>query len=237
MVRQGAAATDLVVSEQAAKVASLARQLRYEGSTAPDVLENSAREAIRRIGMGIFELGGYLLLLREACPHGQFLPTLERLGLEPRVAQQYMKVTRRFANANSSSHLESVGVKKLAELVVLDDDQVDDLLTLGQTGELSLDDVATMSVKELRSAVRELRQDKTAVEEVVGSLRARARAATPPGAWAMAGRLPARAGASPPPAVFWVAPRSAPCARGRERRFRLPHKPREVGSLRARARA
>ena len=52
-------------------------------STDPAVLENSAQDALRRIGMAVFELGGYLLLLKEACPHGQFLPALERLNFAP----------------------------------------------------------------------------------------------------------------------------------------------------------
>lgn len=167
VVPAAAPGTDVALVEQDARVKALATQLRYEGSTTPDVLENSAREAIRRIGMGIFELGGYLLLLREACPHGQFLPTLDRLGIGNDSAQRYMAVTRRFsANAATSRHLESLGMSKLVELVTLDDDQVDDLLTLGQTGELALDDVATMSVKQLRAAVREERAERKAQEEV-----------------------------------------------------------------------
>lgn len=158
--------TALAVAEQDARVTALARQLNYQGSTAPDVLENGAREAIRRIGMSVFELGAYLLLLREACPHGEFLPTLDRLGMAPRAAQQYMSVSRRFSNAKSNAHLEAAGIAKLAELVALENDQIDELLTRGQTGELALDDVATMSVKELRAAVREARAEHKALEEV-----------------------------------------------------------------------
>jgi hypothetical protein len=153
-------------SAPAATVTALASQLRYEGATDPATLENSAREAIRRIGMGIFELGGYLLMLREACAHGEFIPALERLGLEADSAQRYMAVTRRFANAATSRHLEAAGISKLVALLPLDDDQTEDLLGLGQTGELKLDDVATMSVKQLRAAVREERAERKAQEEV-----------------------------------------------------------------------
>ena len=158
-----AAANQLAVAtlEQNERVNALALLLNYQGSTDPAVLENSAKDAIRRIGMAVFELGGYLLLLRENLQHGMFLPTLERLGLAPRAAQQYMSVTRRFAsNANSSSHLlENFGVKKLVELLVLDNEQLEDLTELGQTGELALDDLGGMSVKELRIAVRKARAE------------------------------------------------------------------------------
>lgn len=173
--RSAAAATELALMSEEHRQATtaLARQLNYEGSTDPGVLENSARAAIRRIGAAIFELGGYLLLLKEACEHGKFLPTLERLNLAPRAAQQYMTVTRRFAsNAKSISYLEGVGVAKLVELSVLDDEQIDDLIELGQTGDLLFDDVDRMSVKELRATVRKGRVESKRKDEVAAELSA-----------------------------------------------------------------
>ena len=58
-----AAANQLAVAtlEQNERVSALAVQLNYQGSTDPAVLVNSAKDAIRRIGMGVFELGAYLL--------------------------------------------------------------------------------------------------------------------------------------------------------------------------------
>lgn len=159
-----AAANQLALAqlEQNKRVTALAQQLSYQGSTDPAVLENSARDAIKRIGMGIFELGAYLLLLKESCERGHFLPALERLGISAAAGQRYMQVTRRFSNAATSRHLEGVGMSKLVELLPLDDEQLDDLTELGQTGELALDDVATMSVKQLRAAVREAKAEKEA---------------------------------------------------------------------------
>lgn len=155
------------LAEQQTRVRTVAQQLKYEGSLNPDALENGARDAIRRINLGVFELGGYLLMLREACGHGSFLPTLERLELEPRVAQQYMQITNRFAVAKTSSHLAALGKSKLMEMLVLDQEQLEEFALTGQTGEFNLDDVATMSVKELRAKLREARQEKTAVEKVL----------------------------------------------------------------------
>lgn len=159
-----AAANQLALARlaQNERITALAQQLNYQGSTDPAVLENSARDAIKRIGMAVFELGGYLLMLREASQHGKFLPILEDLNLAPRAAQQYMSVARRFANTKSISHLEGAGIAKLVELVALNDEQLEELTELGQTGELALDDVATMSVKELRAAIREAKAEKDA---------------------------------------------------------------------------
>ncbi len=161
------AANQLAVihNEQTQQVLALARQLNYNGSTDPAVLENSAKDAIRRIGAGIFELGGYLLLLKEACKHGEFLPALDRLKLEPRAAQRYMTMAQRFANTSTSTHLEAAGMSKLTELLPLDDEQTAELVEFGQTGDLALDDVARMSVKELRAAVYKERH-KSAKREV-----------------------------------------------------------------------
>ena len=156
-----AAANQLAVAtlEQNERVSALAVQLNYQGSTDPAVLVNSAKDAIRRIGMGVFELGAYLLLLKEGCQHGDFVLTLEEVGINHHSAKKYMAMTRRFANGSTSTHLEKLGFSKMAELLPLDDDQVDDLVEEGQTGELSLDDVTRMSVKELRAAVRKERAE------------------------------------------------------------------------------
>jgi len=153
--------------EQNERVTALALQLNYSGSTDLGVLENSAREAIRRIGMTVFELGGYLLMLREGCEHGKFLPVLERLNLAPRAAQHYMLVARRFANTKSISHLADAGIAKLVELIALDNEQLEDLTELGQTGELALDNVSRMSVKELRKAVREAVAEREATDKLL----------------------------------------------------------------------
>ena len=149
----------LATLEQNERVTALALQLNYQGSIDPAALENSAKDAIRRIGMAVFELGAYLLLLKESCAHGQFMPVLTRLKLEERAARQYMQVTRRFSNRQTSADLNALGISKLTEMLVLDDEQLEDLTELGQTGELALDDVSGMSVRQLREAVRKERQE------------------------------------------------------------------------------
>lgn len=149
----------VAILEQNERVSALALQLNYQGSTDPAVLVNSAKDAIRRIGMAVFELGAYLSLLKEGCAHGDFISALEDVGISHPSAKKYMAMTRRFANGSTSIHLEKLGFSKMAELLPLDDDQVDDLVDEGQTGELSLDDVARMSVKQLRAAVRKERAE------------------------------------------------------------------------------
>ena len=98
----------LATLEQNERVTALAHKLNYQGSTDLPVLENSARDAIRRIGMGMFELGAYLSLLKEGCAHGDFISALEDVGISHPSAKKYMAITRRFANGSTSIHLRSV---------------------------------------------------------------------------------------------------------------------------------
>ena len=107
------------------------------------------------------------LLIRETCPHGDFLQRLERLDLQPRAAQRYMQVTSRFSNASTLTHLEGLGKCKLLEMLSLDDEQVEELVQTGETCGLSLDAISTMSVRELRAALRESREEKTATDKVL----------------------------------------------------------------------
>ncbi len=169
LIAAAEAATQLAVidHERTEKVRALATTLHYTGPIHPDALEAVAIEAQRHIHAGLFALGTSLILLRESCEHGDFLDRLDRIGVEPRVAQKSMQLARKFSNAPMSAHLENLGKSKLLELIVLDDEQIDELTTTGQTGELALDDLATMSVKDLRNTIRSLRGDVEAKDAVL----------------------------------------------------------------------
>lgn len=163
-------AQDLAVQQRQAAT-ELARKLGYEGSLEPDALENSAREAIRRLSLGVMEVGAYFLLMREQCAHGEFLERLERLDTEPRVAQQYMQITLRFAsNANAHSHLSALGKTKLLEMLVLDNDEIKQLTNGASVRGVSLDDIDRMSTRELRAALRKEKQDRQRTQQVADEL-------------------------------------------------------------------
>jgi hypothetical protein len=137
-----------------------------------DLIQRDISANMRRSIEACLEVGRGLVVLREACPHGQFTARLDVLGIEARVAQRFMSSARRFSNAASTPLLKAIGNQtKLFEMLVLDDEQIEELELNGQTGELSLDDVASMSVKELRSALRELRAEHDSAEQVRGDLR------------------------------------------------------------------
>lgn len=135
--------------------------------TDPDLIQRDISANMRRSVEACLEVGRGLTVLKAACEHGQFMARLDVLGLNDRVARNFMSATRKFSNRSSTSVLTAAGSQtKLFELLILDDDQVEELELTGQTGELTLDDVAAMSVKELRAKLRELRHELKATEEI-----------------------------------------------------------------------
>lgn len=151
---------------------AVAKQLGYllpADATDPDLIQRDIAANMRRSVEACLEVGKGLTVLKAACPHGNFLARLEVLGVDRKVAAKFMQSAAKFANVSSTRHLtDAIGNQtKLFEMLVLDDEQIEELEQDGHTGSLSLDDVATMSVKELRAAVREAKAEKEASDKLL----------------------------------------------------------------------
>lgn len=168
---QDAQARALSISQHEAAVRAVALQVGYQlpaDCADPDLIQRDISANMRRSVEACLEVGRGLAVLKQACEHGQFMSRLDVLGIETRVAQRFMASAIRFSNAASTPLLAAAGNQtKLFELLVLDDDQVEELTLTGQTGELNLDDIASMSVKELRAALREARAEGKAKDELL----------------------------------------------------------------------
>lgn len=164
------AAPEAAPADRQAMVRAVALRVGYQlpmEAADADLIQRDIAANMRRSVEACLEVGRGLAVLKAACEHGQFMARLDVLGIEPRVAQRFMASAAKFSNAASTPLLKAAGNQtKLFELLVLDDDQVDELVLTGQTGELALDDVATMSVKELRAAVREAKEERKAQEDL-----------------------------------------------------------------------
>lgn len=169
--RSALASLALIAAQQSSAVRAVAQQIGYAlpaDCTDPDLIQRDISANMRRSVEACMEVGKGLRVLKEACAHGNFLARLDVLNIDIRVAQRFMASASRFSNAVSTPLLKAIGNQtKLFEMLLLDDDQIQELELSGQTGELHLDDVATMSVKELRAAVRDVRKEKTATEKVL----------------------------------------------------------------------
>lgn len=165
----GEAAKQLAViqSQQEATVRAVAAQLGYQlpaDCTDPDLIQRDIAANMRRSVEACLEVGRGLTVLKSACGHGNFVARLDVLGIDRKVAAKFMQSATKFSNVSSTRHLtDAIGSQtKLFEMLVLDDEQLEELELTGQTGELKLDDIATMSVKELRAALRETRENAEA---------------------------------------------------------------------------
>lgn len=155
----------------------LAHRLGYQlpaDAIDPDLIQRDIAANMRRSVEACLEVGRGLRVLKEACEHGNFMARLDVLGVEPRVAQRFMQSAVKFSNASSTPLLKAVGNQtKLFEMLVLDDEQIEELELTGATGELSLDDIATMSVKELRAALRKARQEAESTDRLLAEKNAK----------------------------------------------------------------
>lgn len=158
----------LITAQHHSAVRAVATQLGYSlDSVDPDLIQRDIASNMRRSVEACLEVGKGLRVLKEACGHGNFMARLEVLGIDDAVAQKFMQAAKKFANTSTSRLLGTVkNQSTLFEMLVLDDEQLEELELTGQTGELALDDVATMSVKELRAKLRQARTDKQRLLDV-----------------------------------------------------------------------
>lgn len=146
---------------------ALAQDLGYEGSMTVTALEDEIRFYQRRTVEACLELGKRLLLLKELTPHGEFQGRLNNLGINYRTAARFMSASLKFKSDNLSL-LKAAGTQsKLLELVTLDDAEIEALESGESVRGVTLDKIETMSVSELKAALRESRADLEASREAV----------------------------------------------------------------------
>lgn len=174
VVQEGSAAQDelaLLASQQDSQVRAVALKVGYQlpgDSIDPDLIQRDIGINMRRSVEACLEVGRALMVLKEVCQHGSFVQRLDVMNIDHTVAKRFMQAASKFSKGASTHLLKAAGNQtKLFEMLVLDDEQIAEFELTGQTGELTLDDVATMSVKELRSALREAKQDKATDEKLL----------------------------------------------------------------------
>ncbi|CWO41393.1 phage protein [Neisseria meningitidis] len=129
------------------------------------------RQAVRQTMEGMFELGRALIILKEHTDHGRFEQIAKnQFGLGRSETARLMRATQRFATPQmqkAQSKLMDLGKSKLLELLVEDDVTLVELTEGGDINGHTLDDVDRMTVKELRVALRESRENLAAKDEVM----------------------------------------------------------------------
>lgn len=141
-----------------------------------DVWIERAKLATRKTMEGMFELGQSLIVLKEHMTWKQFADVCEVLGMSIRAAQQLVQATQRFATPQMQKALPKLmdlGKSKLLELLVEEDVTLAGLAEGGEVNGMTLDDVDRMTVRELRVALRENREQLAAKDKVLGDKNAK----------------------------------------------------------------
>lgn len=97
-----------------------------------------------------FEIGRRLVYLKETCKHGEYLPKLEEIGIDRRLANEYINFFTRFANVQHVGHL---GIRKMRELLRIPKGSEEEYLN-------KLSDPNEVTAKQLREEIDKLKQEK-----------------------------------------------------------------------------
>lgn len=111
----------------------------------------------------MLEAGKRLAILKECEPHGEFTRIVtDELGLSARTSRLIMQAAIKYSSPKLESKRQTFAVldkTKLFELMAEDDEDLAELAEGGTIAGLTLDDVDRMSVRELRKALREKRDE------------------------------------------------------------------------------
>ncbi|CAH0062868.1 conserved protein of unknown function [Stenotrophomonas maltophilia] len=156
----------------AAGAGQLAKSIGYTGEISLLALTDGIRFYQGRTAEAALEIGKRLLLLKEITPHGQFKSELDHLGFSHRSAIRFMSATLKFSKAPTLALLEKAHISQsnLLELMVLDDEELDALDSGESVNGITLDDVETMSTRQLRAALRETRANADAKDQRITKL-------------------------------------------------------------------
>ncbi|ECB7412549.1 DUF3102 domain-containing protein [Salmonella enterica subsp. enterica serovar Typhimurium] len=114
----------------------------------------------------MLEVGKRLVILKESEGHGNFTSIVtDQLGLAERTARLIMQAALRYTSPALESKRQTFAVldkSKLFELMTEDDESLVELAEGGTVAGLTLDDIDRMSVRELRKALRESKEDLSA---------------------------------------------------------------------------
>lgn len=114
-------------------------------------------------------VGGLLLQLKTVTRHGDFLARVKSLGLEKTAVTRYMACARSFDPARDSALLTAAKSRsKLFELLVLEPVEIEALRLGKEVRGLTLERLESMTVLELRGALRQWREeDAQAVDQAI----------------------------------------------------------------------
>lgn len=165
---------DAVQHQEVERMALILRQFGDGLPFDPIRYEYIIRDHLSRSAEAMLSAGRALIVARESMAHGDWIPFVERVGIDDRLARRMMQAAFKFSDDKTVKLIEAAGNKtKLFELLVLDDEEIAELANGGTVAGLELDDIAEMPASALRHALRESREEMKATEKLLADKNAK----------------------------------------------------------------
>lgn len=119
---------------------------------------------VAETGQRLVEIGLMLQEIRQRETPELYAATLDQVGFTARFAQRAIQAA---VKTDGLPKLQQLGSGKLLELIAEDDDTLAGLEDGGDVAGLTLDDVDRMTVRELRTALRNERADREADRDII----------------------------------------------------------------------
>ncbi|MFT0531628.1 hypothetical protein ACMHYJ_02165 [Castellaniella hirudinis] len=159
---------DAVQHAEVERMAVILRQFGDGVPFEPYRYEMIIRDHLSRSAEAMLAAGRALIVARESLAHGDWMPFIERIGLEESLARRMMQAAYKFCDDKTVKLVQAAGNKsKLFELLVLDDDEIQELTDGGTVAGLEIDDIKRKGVRELRAALRDALEEKKASEKLL----------------------------------------------------------------------
>lgn len=129
-------------------------------------LENEVMFYLSQSAEAMFEAGKRLILLKEHEGHGNFISSLNRIGIERRTATNFMRAAAKFSGAKEKA-LSHLGKTKLLALMTEADEDIDALVDGGTLAGHNMDGLERMSARELIKELRAAKQEKEATDKII----------------------------------------------------------------------
>ncbi len=135
-----------------------------------NVVVSTLRFHLQTGAQAMLEAGKCLVHIKEFEQHADYLEIVEAMGLSESSARRMMAAAVKFLLSQSAKGREpllALGPSKLYDLAMLDDDQLDELAKGGSVFGINLEASRTMSVREMRAALKERDADLAAKDRVI----------------------------------------------------------------------
>ncbi len=118
----------------------------------------------------MLKAGCRLIRIKEHEEHGNFMNTIEKIGINIKIARRMMSAAYKFIDDSGNlkyQKLAQLGITKIYDLAIEDDEVLEELEDGKTVAGLNLDAADKMTTRELRQKLRDMRKDKNATEELV----------------------------------------------------------------------